>query len=65
MMLFYAGDAVLSFKLGNLLEQYGTPFYGLDCITLQLYAMYTNSMTLSQEQVSVLPAVKPLAGSYK
>ena len=44
------------------MEKYGTPFFGMDRITSDLYAMEATSMTLISERATIMPQVSTLLG---
>ena len=44
------------------MEKYGTPFFGVDKISGDLYAMEANSMTLISERATIMPQVSTSAG---
>ena len=46
-ILSQAGNLLFIIRLCNLMEKYGTPFFGVDRITGDLYAMEVNSMKLT------------------
>ena len=44
------------------MEKYGTPFFGKDRVTSDLYAMEANSMTLISKQVTIMPQASTSTG---
>ena len=61
-MLSQAGNLLFIIRIHNLIEKYGTPFFGVDRITSDLYAMEANSMTLISERETIMPQVSTFAG---
>ena len=61
-MLFWAGNLLFIIRLHNLMEKYGTPFFGEDRITGDLYAMEATSMTLISKRATPMPQVSTLTG---
>ena len=57
-----AGNLLFTIKLGNLMEKYGTPYFGVDRITGDLYAMEANTMTLISKRATIMPQVSTSAG---
>ena len=61
-MLSKAGNLLSIIRLLNLMEKYGTPFFRVDRITGDLYAMEANSMTLISERAAIMPQVNTSTG---
>ena len=61
-MLSQASNVLFIIRLCNLMEKYGTPFFRMDRITVDLYAMEVNSMTLISEKATIMPKVSTSAG---
>ena len=53
-MLCHAGNLLFNIRLCNLMEKYETPFFGMDRITSDLYAMEATSMTLISERATII-----------
>ena len=61
-LLSQVSDFQFIIKLHNLIKKYGTPFFAVDRITSDLYAMEANSMTLISERATIMPQVSTSAG---
>ena len=61
-MLSQVGNLLFILRLCNLMEKYRTPFFRVDRITSNLYAMEATFMTLISEKATIMPQVSILAG---
>ena len=61
-MLSHAANILFIFKLHNLMEKYGTPFFRVDRITSDLCAIEAASMTLISERATIMCQVSTSAG---
>ena len=51
-------------KLENHMDKCGSPFYGVDRLTGDLYAMRVNTMTLIPEKATIMPQVSSTIVTY-
>ena len=61
-MLSHAGNLLFIITLCNLMEKYRTPFFGVDRVTCDLYAMEVTSMALIPERVTFMLQVSTSVG---
>ena len=62
-MLSQVGNPSGFIKLWNLMKRFGTPFYGVDQLTGNQYALEANSMTFIQEDTTIMPHVSSTIGT--
>ena len=58
-MLLFMGNLLVLIRLENLMERYGTPFYGINWLSVELCAMEATSLTLIPERTTIMPVTIP------
>ena len=59
-MLSHAGNQLFIIRLHDLMDKYGTPLFGVDWITSDLYVFEATSMTLISERATIMPQVSTM-----